>query len=238
MHVRITPLGDRALVLELARRIGEIPPLRVHAACAHLAAAALPGVIELVPAATTLTVFYDPLALLKAGAPRDELAGWLTARVQERLAGLPADDSPAVTRIVEIPVCYGGAFGPDLDNVATRTRCGVDEVVALHRDADYVVLQLGFAPGFPYLHGLPDALRLPRRETPRTRVPAGSVAIANGQTCIYPTATAGGWHLLGRTPLRLFRPDREPSCLLQPGDRVKFHAITPEEFAQRKEGEP
>ena len=114
----------------------------------------------------------------------------------------------------------------------------MDEVVALHRDADYVVLQLGFSPGFPYLHGLPDALRLPRRETPRTRVPAGSVAIANGQTCIYPTATAGGWHLLGRTPLRLFRPDREPSCLLQPGDRVKFHAITPEEFAQRKEGEP
>jgi len=170
MHARITPLGDRALVLELARRTGEIPPLRVHAACSHLAAAGLPGVIELVPAATTLTVFYDPLALLKAGAPRGELAGWLTERVRERLAGLPADDPPAATRIVEIPVCYGGEFGPDLENVATRTRCGVDEVVALHRDADYVVLQLGFAPGFPYLHGLPDALRLPRRETPRTRV--------------------------------------------------------------------
>jgi inhibitor of KinA len=127
-------------------------------------------------------------------------------------------------------VCYGGGFGPDLEEVARRVERSVDETIALHRKAEYSVLQLGFAPGFPYLQGLPETLRLPRRATPRTVVPAGSVAIANDQTCIYPVAVAGGWHLIGRTPLKLFQPDREPPALLQPGDRVVFRAISPDEF--------
>lgn len=234
MEPRITALGDRALIVELARRIGDEAPSRIHQVCSWLSDARLPGVIELVPAATTVTVFYDPVTLKKSGAPKQDLAGWLSSRLKERLALLPNATALPSTRLIEIPVCYGGDFGPDLESIAERAKCSQEEVVALHSEAEYVVLQLGFAPGFPYLHGLPVALRFPRRETPRTRVPAGSVAIANGQSCVYPSEIPGGWHVLGRTPLRLFEPDRTPPVLLQPGDRVKFRPISPDEFKHRE----
>ena len=237
MEPRLTPLGDRALIVELARRIGDEAPSRIHQVCSWLSDARLPGVTELVPAATTVTVFYDPVALKKSGAPKHNLTGWLSSRLAERLALLPEATALPPARSIEIPVCYGGDFGPDLESIATRANRAPEEVVALHSEAEYVVLQLGFAPGFPYLQGLPEALSFPRRETPRTRVPAGSVAIANGQSCVYPAEIPGGWHVLGRTPLRLFQPDRESPTLLQPGDRVKFRPISPEEF-ERWEASP
>jgi inhibitor of KinA len=230
MEPRITALGDRALIVELTRRIGDEAPSRIHQVCSWLSDSRLPGVTELVPAATTVTVFYDPVALKESGAPKHDLAGWLSSHLTERLALLPEATTLPAAPLIEIPVCYGGDFGPDLESIAERAKCPPEEVIALHSGAEYVVLQLGFAPGFPYLHGLPEALSFPRRETPRTRVPAGSVAIANGQSCVYPSEIPGGWHLLGRTPLRLFRPDREPPTLLQPGDRVKFRPISPVEF--------
>ena len=231
----ITPLGDRALIVELADRIEELSVRRIHRACAWLAAPPLPGVTELVPAATTITLFYSPRELVAAGAPATDLAGWLAARVRERLALLPASRSLPAPRVVEIPVCYGGECGPDLFAVAERVRLPADEIIARHSAAEYFVLQLGFAPGFPYLHGLPPALSVPRRETPRTAVPAGSVGIANGQSCVYPIPVPGGWNLIGRTPRRLFRPEREPPVLLQAGDRVKFRAISSDEFKHWEE---
>jgi inhibitor of KinA len=237
MEPRITTLGDRALIVELARRIGDEAPSRIHQVCSWLSDARLPGITELVPAATTVTVFYDAIALKESGAPKRDLAGWLASRLAERLALLPGAIALPPERLIEIPVCYGGDFGPDLESIATRANRSPEEVVAIHSETEYVVLQLGFAPGFPYLHGLPEALSFPRRETPRTRVPAGSVAIANSQSCVYPSEIPGGWHVLGRTPLRLFRPDREPPTLLQPGDRVKFQPISPEEF-ERWEAAP
>jgi len=230
MEPRITALGDRALIIELADRIGDEAPSRIHQVCSWLSDARLPGVTELVPAATTVTVFYDPVALKETGAPKHDLAGWLSSRLTERLARLPEATALPPGRLIEIPVCYGGDFGPDLDSIATRAKRSPEAVVELHSGGEYVVLQLGFAPGFPYLHGLPEALRFPRLETPRTRVPAGSVAIANRQSCVYPSEIPGGWHVLGRTPLRLFQPDRKPPALLGPGDRVKFRPISPEEF--------
>lgn len=237
MEPRITTLGDRALMVELARRIGDEAPSRIHQICSWLSDSRLPGVTELVPSATTLTVFYDPVALKESGAPKHDLAGWLSKRLTERLACLPKATALPSTRLIEIPVCYGGDFGPDLETIAGRANRSPDEVISLHSGTEYIVLQLGFAPGFPYLYGLPETLRFPRRETPRTRVPAGSVAIANGQSCVYPSEIPGGWHLLGRTPLRLFAPDHEPPTLLQPGDRVKFRAISPAEF-ERWEAAP
>jgi inhibitor of KinA len=234
MEPRITTLGDRALIVELADRIGDEAPSRIHQICSWLADSRLPGITELVPAATTVTVFYDAVALKKSGAPKHDLAGWLSSHLTEWLALLPEAIALPPAPLVEIPVCYGGDFGPDLESIATRANRSPEEVIAIHSAAEYIVLQLGFAPGFPYLHGLPEALRFPRLETPRTRVPAGSVAIANGQSCVYPSEIPGGWHLLGRTPLRLFRPDREPPTLLQPGDRVKFQPISPKEFECRE----
>ncbi|MFD0894879.1 5-oxoprolinase subunit PxpB [Luteolibacter ambystomatis] len=235
METRVIPLGDSALILELAETVGALPPHRVHEVVAWLQSPALPGVMEVVPAATTITLFYDPLALLKHGAPADDLTGWLGGEALERLAGLPKESSAPSSRVVEIPVCYGGEHGPDLEEVARRTGLSVIDVVTRHSAAEYLVLQLGFAPGFPYLHGLPDSLSLPRRAAPRLSVAAGSIAIANGQSCIYPQAIPGGWHVIGRTPLKLFRPDHEPPVLLQPGDRVKFRAIPAKEFEAREE---
>lgn len=234
MNVRIFPLGDQALVVELADRIEMNSVRRIHAVCDWLAAAALPGVSEWVPAATTVTLFYSATKLVAAGAPASDVVGWLADRVRERLATFPVSNELPVPRLVEMPVCYGGEFGPDLEEVAARVKLSAAEVIARHSAAEYFVLQLGFAPGFPYLRGLPEALAVPRRDTPRVAVPAGSVAIANGQCGIYPVVIPGGWNLIGRTPCKLFFPGQEPFVLLQPGDRVKFRAISVDEFADLK----
>jgi KipI family sensor histidine kinase inhibitor len=133
-------------------------------------------------------------------------------------------------RAIDVPVCYGGAHGPDLDALATTLGLDVADLVARHAGGDYRVAMIGFAPGFPYLLGLDASLHAPRRAHPRTRVPRGSVAIGGAQTGIYPSELPGGWQLIGRTPLVLFDPEREPACLFSPGDAVRFHAITPAAF--------
>jgi KipI family sensor histidine kinase inhibitor len=150
------------------------------------------------------------------------------------LLGDVDDEAPAMARLVEIPVCYGGDFGPDLDALADHARLGAEEVVERHAGAMYTVAMLGFAPGFPYLFGLDPALHMPRRASPRTRVPAGSVAIGGAQTGIYPSELPGGWQLIGRTPLVLFDADRDPPSLLMPGDRVRFVAIDAAALAVRR----
>ncbi len=232
--MRITPVGDGALRIELGERIDEATQQRVQAACAALDAAAIPGCTELVPAYTTVTVHYDAVAAVAAGAPPDDVAGWLGARAELALGKLSAKSARKAVS-VEIPVCYGGEFGPDLTRVAAQAKLSVEEVIKRHASASYTVALVGFSPGFPYLSGLPPQLSTPRLAQPRAQVPAGSVGIAGAQTGVYPLATPGGWNLIGRTPLRLFRPEQNPPVLLQPGDRVKFRAITREEFA-RQEG--
>ena len=127
--------------------------------------------------------------------------------------------------LTHIAVRYGGTHGPDLSEVAERLQLSDNEVIDLHTAAEYTVLMVGFLPGFPYLGPLPEALRLPRRDTPRLRVPPGSVAIAGGQTGIYPQASPGGWHLIGHTDFRVFDPSEQPPARLQPGQRVRFVAV-------------
>ena len=134
-------------------------------------------------------------------------------------------DMSTETPIVDIPVHYGGTHGPDLPDVAQRLQLTENEVIDLHTATKYTVLMVGFLPGFPYLGPLPEALHLPRRDTPRLRVPPGSVAIAGGQTGIYPQASPGGWHLIGHTDFRLFDPAERPPARLQPGQRVRFVAV-------------
>jgi len=232
--MQITPLGDSALIVELGDAINESTHLRVQAAWRALAAEALPGVSEAVPAYTTVTLFYDPWAVVQAGAPADGIVEWLGARIRERLKN-PPKTAKTKPRTVEVPVCYAGDFGPDLARVAAQAKLSPEEVVKRHAKAEYRVHLIGFAPGFPYLGGLPKELQTPRHAKPRMAVPAGSVGIGGEQTGIYPQATPGGWNLIGRTPLRLFRPENDPPVLLQAGDIVKFRAITPEEFEKQKE---
>jgi KipI family sensor histidine kinase inhibitor len=220
------PLGDQALLAVLGERIDPAVNDQVHQLAAVIRAAGLPGLTDLVPAYATLAVHYQP-AIWRYAALRGELERlWRTARTAE----LPAP------RQVELPVCYGGAFGPDLAEVASRCGRSEAEVVRRHTEAVYRVYMLGFAPGFAYLGGLDPAIAAPRRETPRLKVPAGSVGIAGMQTGIYPLETPGGWQIIGRSPRRLFRPGQDDPCLLRPGDRLRFRPIDPEAY-QREEAQ-
>lgn len=233
----ITPLGDMALQIELGEAIDEPTHRRVQTAWRALSAApSLPGVTEIVPAYTTVTVFYDPLLAVQAGAPENNLFDWLMVQVGERMKNPPKMEK-FKGRTVEVPVCYEGDFGPDLGLVAKLAKLSLEEVIKRHSKPEYLVYLVGFAPGFPYLGGLPKELETPRRAKPRMVVPPGSIGIGGRQTGIYPFATPGGWNLVGRTPLQLFRPAEDPPVLLCAGDRVKFRAITREEFA-RLEAQP
>ena len=232
--MQITPLGDSALIVELGDAINESTHLRVQAAWRALTVEPMPGVSEAVPAYTTVTLFYDPALVVRAGAPADDIVPWLGHRVRERLKD-PPKSAKTKPRTVEVPVCYGGDFGPDLARVAAQAKLSLEDVVKRHAKAEYRVHLIGFAPGFPYLGGLPKELVTPRHAKPRMAVPAGSVGIGGEQTGIYPQVTPGGWNLIGRTPLRLFRPEEDPPVLLRPGDIVKFRPVQPEEFAKLQE---
>ena len=200
--MKLRPAGERGLLVEL----DDLETVhRLHAALRDLDP---PGVVELVPGYRTLLVVAGPGS---AGA-LDELA-----------AGLPGLELPPAGEVagepVEIPVSYDGE---DLPEVASLTGLDAEEVVRRHTAPEYTVAFLGFSPGFPYLVGLDPALEVPRRDTPRTSIPAGSVGLAGGQTGIYPTASPGGWQLIGRTEVTLFDPERDPPALLAPGSRLRF----------------
>ncbi len=223
---RFFPMGDQALVVEFGDRIDSSLSLHIASLAAQLRASRLPGVIDIVPAYTTLALHYDP-AGLGAGASAYET---LVEAVSTWLADPSAGEQPA-GRIVEIPVCYGGEFGEDLESLAREHGLSVDEAIALHSTTDYHVHMLGFVPGFAYLGGLDARLVTPRRTTPRPRVPAGSVGIGGEQTGVYPLETPGGWQIIGRTPLQLFQPQAMPPCLLGAGDTVRFVPISAQRFA-------
>ena len=230
---RLYPLGDAAVVLELGQAIAPATQQLVQAFAKVLARHPPPGLREVVPAFTTLTVYYDPLVLFELGAasPYEQMASALQRLLPAARAAL-ADYEPGP--LVEIPVCYGGEFGPDLALVASHAQLAAEEVIARHAQPEYLVHMVGFAPGFPYLGGLDARLATPRRAQPRPLVPAGAVGIAGVQTGVYSLPTPGGWQLIGRTPLRLFDPSRAQPSLLQAGDRLRFVPITEQEFQRLK----
>jgi KipI family sensor histidine kinase inhibitor len=215
------PVGDSALVVELGETIDPSTNAAVHELDRRVTAASLGSVLETVPAYASLLLHIDPLA-----ADADALAESLERMAREVATATGGGGAGVVGsaggRIVEIPVHYGGENGPDLSDLAARVGLSEDEVVLRHLSGDYGVAMLGFAPGFPYLMGLDPAIGCPRLDTPRVRVPAGSVAIAETQTGVYPYAMPGGWRLIGRTDIDLFDPARQPPAAVMPGDRVRF----------------
>ena len=229
--MRIVPLGDRALLIQLGSAIDDATHRRVRAVSGRLASRQVPGLLELVPAFTSVAVHYDPARVPNdapaGGAPRSPYVRFAKA-IEASLADL-GEEPLAASRTVEIPVRYGGDEGPDLGVVAAAHELSAEEVVRLHSGATYRVYMLGFAPGFAYLGGLPESLVTPRRDEPRTAVPAGSVGIGGNQTGVYPLTTPGGWQIIGRTPLALFDPRRTPPTLLAIGDVVRFRAVGPNE---------
>lgn len=216
----IERLSESMLIVRLGSGIDAALNQSALALAQRIGAARLRGVVDVAPAYASVAVRYRPeLWRGPHGSAFTAISAALMPLLQDADAPLSAQ------RVVEIPVCYGGTSGVDLHDAAQA--CGLDEeaFIATHAGASYRVAMLGFAPGFPYLLGLPDALHLPRRAEPRLRVPAGSVAIGGAQTGIYPSQLPGGWHLIGRTPLRLFDPSAASPCLLAPGDEVRFRII-------------
>ncbi|MDZ4811240.1 MAG: 5-oxoprolinase subunit PxpB [Pseudomonadota bacterium] len=229
-YPRIERVSESLLIV----RVGAIIDLQVNHAAQVIAQrilrADLRGVNDVAPAYASVAVRYQPRLWM---GPRHDAFAAISDALKPFLFDITTGAEPR--RLVEIPVCYGGAHGVDLAAAAETLRMTVAECIALHVGADYRVAMLGFAPGFPYLLGLPPQLQLPRRAQPRLRVPAGSVAIGGAQTGIYPCELPGGWHLIGCTPLRLFDSAAPQPCLLAPGDGLRFRAITPAQFdvAQR-----
>ena len=220
-ELRIAPAGDGALLVELPARIDPETSRRVislgQAVRDHCAAT----VRDVVVGYCSLTVYFDPLAMD---------AAWLESEIRS----LAADDSPPAesdaNAVIAVPVCYGGEYGPDLDAVAEFAHATPQDTIALHTDATYRVYVVGFVPGFPYMAAVHPRLAVPRHANPRVRVPAGSVAIAAGQTGIYPSETPGGWQIIGRTRVKPYDASRPEPFLFRPGDRVRFHAIDRAEF--------
>ena len=216
-------LSENALLVRLGDQLDPATNQLAHRLTAALQRLCLPGVVDLAPAYASVLVQFDwhhmpDSALLEA--------------IHTCLSTMNATTAALDAAIVTVPVCYGGEFGPDLDEVARLTGLTADAVIQRHTAAVYPVAMLGFAPGFPYLLGLEPALHVPRRAMPRTRVAAGSVAIGGAQTGIYPNDLPGGWQLIGRTPLQLFDPERTPPCWINVGQSVRFQFIDADTFKQ------
>jgi KipI family sensor histidine kinase inhibitor len=219
--MRITPFGDAALFVHFEHTIDVLVNTQVLAACEGVRQAGIPGVRDVVPAYGSFAVHFDPV-------PTDlPLLREVVARAAT--AASPHPEQEHVTP-VEIPVCYGGRFGPDLGAVAGWAGLDPHHVITLHASREYRVFMLGFLPGFPYMGSVDDRIAMPRRDTPRTRVAAGSVGIAGPQTGVYSCESPGGWQIIGRTPLLLFDSRNEPPALLAPGQRVRFRSVSSPEF--------
>lgn len=216
----LAPVGDCAVLAVFEQRISPEIAAQIAALGRAIMNAGIPGILETVPAYASLMIYYDPLVL-----------DYADARAAVEQAAAAADNEHAAAgRLVEIPVCYGGEYGPDLPFVAEHAGLTEEEVIELHSGTEYLLYMLGFMPGFPYLGGLDERLHTPRLDTPRTTIPAGSVGIGGKQTGIYPIASPGGWQLIGRTPLQLFDPNGDGQLPYAAGDRIRFVAISPSEF--------
>ncbi|WP_371373035.1 5-oxoprolinase subunit PxpB [Sporomusa aerivorans] len=214
--------GEFGLVVELGTVISPEINARVQQLTRLLAAENQPGILEVVPTYRSVTVYFDPLVIT-----RQDLSG-VIRRLYAGITPLSLNNLPS--RVVKIPVCYGGVLGPDLDFVARYAGLSAGEVIAQHTSQTYQVYMLGFTPGFPYLGGLPEKLVVPRQETPRSNVPAGSVGIGGNQTGFYPVESPGEWWLIGRTPVQAFDPRRSNPFLVAAGDYVRFCAVDIDEY--------
>lgn len=225
LDTRLVPAGDSAWLVELPDRLDADVNGRAIEIAWQIEQAQLAPVTDVVVGYRTVMVYVDPLAA-GAGAIPETL---------RRIAGEPPLRDASRGRLVDVPICYGGDYGPDLADVAAFGRCGPEDVIARHLSAEYRVFVVGFVPGFAYMASVDPSIAAPRRPSPRLRVPAGSLGIAGRQTGIYPAATPGGWNLIGRCPIRPYDPDRAEPFLLRAGDRVCFRRIGDDEYRATSE---
>jgi inhibitor of KinA len=214
------PAGDRGVVVELGNAISPQINERVRGFLLVLEDANLDGIVSVNTTYRSLLIEYDPLRLPY---------GKLLEALQQLESRLYSTKLPPA-RVLEVPTLYGGEFGPDLDFVAQHAGISKEEVIRIHHSTEYLIYMLGFTPGFSYLGGMDPTIETPRLKSPRGKIPGGSVGIAGKQTGIYSIDSPGGWQLIGRTPIRLYDPDRQPPILHQTGDYIRFIPITREEY--------
>lgn len=217
----IRPAGEGGMIIGFGWEMSPALSRRVHEMAGRLQQKKINGIYDIVPAYCSITIYFNPLDLLYK-----ELEQAVTVVLEDKAGSYILPPS----RLLLVPVCYGGVLGPDLEYVARNTGLTAEEVIELHTQKPYLVYMLGFTPGFAYLGGLDNALALPRQTEPRLRVPAGSVGIGGSQTGFYSVESQGEWWLIGRTPLQAFSAKESPPFLLKPGDYVKFSAIEQGEF--------
>ena len=241
IETTMKPLGDSALIVQLGEGISPSIHEKVSNLSIVLSKHPFEGFIEAVPAYNNLTIYYNPHIVYHSQinhtshqrellTPFKKVCAYI-----DNLSKQISKNHFMEEKIVNLPVFYGGEFGPDLDYVAKYHGLSVEEVIQIHTQNEYLVYMIGFAPGFPFLGGMDEQIATPRKETPRIAIVPGSVGIAGKQTGVYPLETPGGWQIIGRTPLDLFLPDTSPPTLLQSGDKIRFVPTSPEEYANDKE---
>ena len=219
---KIAPAGEGALVVMFEEKIDQMTNQKVQFLYRKLRKLKIKGLKEGIPSYCSLLLFYDPMVI-----SYNKLR-FIITRIREEKQSMELSEN----KIVEIPVCYGGSFGEDLETVATYSGLSQEEVVTIHTQTCYPVYMVGFLPGFPYLGGLDSRIHTPRLANPRIEIPAGSVGIGGEQTGVYPLASPGGWQLIGRTPLKLYDSSLADPVMLRAGDSVRFVKITPNEYEE------
>ncbi|MBU1372204.1 MAG: 5-oxoprolinase subunit PxpB [Bacteroidetes bacterium] len=224
------PISEKAVSIEFGNQIDEEIRQKISHLNQRILREPFSGFINTVPAYTTLTIFFEPLELLMnatlQGSTCLEKITFYLSKMKDEFKNQSHKDS----KIIQIPVCYEDAFGLDLEELSSSYHLDKEKIITLHSEAIYSVYMIGFVPGFPYLGGLNELLKAPRKTAPRKAIPAGSVGIAGMQTGIYPLETPGGWQIIGRTPMKLFDVLQSQPSLLKAGDRIKFEAITKSEY--------
>ncbi len=223
-NIKIVAAGDSSILIEFGSEINPEINRKITSTVQLIRAQQIEGIVDMIPAFCSLLINYDPRIITYD-------------RIQSRMAELVKMDVKASAqkkKVFEIPVCYGGDFGPDIENIAANAGLSVEEVIKIHSSCDYLIYMLGFLPGFCYLGGLDERIHTPRLANPRVKIPAGSVGIGGSQTGIYPLDSPGGWQLMGLTPVKTYDPDRETPILLEAGDYIRFVPIDREEFDRIK----
>lgn len=223
--IKLLTAGDSSILLQFGNTIDPVINRKIAATVQLMREQHINGVTDVIPAFCSLLINYDPRVISYEQIKRR----------MEALVKIDISAGDTRKRVFEIPVCYGGEFGPDIQNIADHAGLSVEEVIQIHTSRDYLIYMLGFLPGFTYLGGLDERIHTPRLANPRIRIPAGSVGIGGSQTGIYPMDSPGGWQLMGLTPVKTYDPDREVPILVEAGDYIRFVAIDEDEFHRIKE---
>ena len=224
-EIKILTAGDSSLLIEFGNEISPEINQKMKTTVKLMKEQHIEGVVDMIPAFCSLLINYDPRVI-----SYEELYDHMKALVKVEVKA-----EAGVKRVFEIPVCYGGAYGPDIENIAEHAGLSVEEVIKIHSSRDYLIYMLGFLPGFTYLGGLDERIHTPRLANPRLKINAGSVGIGGSQTGIYPLDSPGGWQLMGMTPVKTYDPEREVPILMEAGDYIRFVPVDEEEYFRIQE---